>query len=396
MTIQHADNVQLIQAVLDTVIEGIITIDAKGIIQSFNPSARRVFGYEAEEVIGKSVNMLMPEPYSKEHDAYIHNYLTTGEQKIIGIGREVTALRKNGDLIPIDLGVTDFEINGQKMFVGCVRDISERKNFEKERKDANEKLMNYTQEIQWKNYELVQAKEQAETANRIKSEFLKTMTHEIRTPMNGVIGMTELLIASGLSESQQNYARTVLNSAEVLMKIIDDILVVSNLESGKLKLEEKIFSLNELVEGVVGFMAIRAREKSLGLVMNFLTPCKTRFIGDHLRIRQIVMNLLDNAIKFTDEGNITVEVEELEKSSTESFVQVKVKDTGIGITNEIRARLFSNFTQGDASDTRKYSGTGLGLAICKQLIDLMGGTVTVESTPGVGSAFTVKLPLRKA
>jgi len=243
---------------------------------------------------------------------------------------------------------------------------------------------------------LVQAKEAAEDANRSKSEFLANMSHEIRTPMNGIIGMTELALNTPLSAVQRDYLETAHRSAEMLLVILNDVLDFSKIEAGKLHMESIDFSVRQMLEETLKPFAIRAHEKRCELMVDVKPSVPDALVGDPLRLRQVLVNLVSNAIKFTDRGEIVVRVERTRaREDDRASVRFSVVDTGIGISREKQASIFRAFTQGDGSTTRQYGGTGLGLTICQQLVELMGGRIWVESEPHHGSAFhfVVTLPI---
>ncbi|HAP36637.1 MAG TPA: hypothetical protein DCQ28_12130 [Bacteroidetes bacterium] len=302
-------------------------------------------------------------------------------------------LHKNGNEFPLELSLAEWETTKGKFFTGTMRDITERKKVEEE-------LQQVTSDIREANSFLEEATirantmaEQAEMASIAKSEFLANMSHEIRTPMNGVIGMTGLLLDTKLDEEQRRYAEIVRASGESLLILINDILDFSKIEAKKLDLETIDFDLTVLLDDFASALAIRASEKGLELLCAADPAVPTLLRGDPGRLRQILTNLVGNAIKFTQSGEVAVRVSVIEAKENNVMLRFSVRDTGIGIPENKIGLLFGKFSQVDASTTRKYGGTGLGLAISKQLAELMGGEAGVKSKEGNGSEFwfTVRL-----
>lgn len=240
---------------------------------------------------------------------------------------------------------------------------------------------------------LKQLNTELEASNRSKSDFLATMSHEIRTPMNGAIGMLNLLKETKLDYEQQGYVNTALKSSDLLLTVINDILDILKLENGQIKLESIDFNIEEVVDGTLSLLSSRIKEKGLIVSTDFSTSIPMWLKGDPIRLSQIFFNLIGNAIKFTEKGNIHIEIKQRTFSNGQTALCISVEDTGIGISEDGQAKLFKRFSQSDSSITRRFGGTGLGLAICKQLIDLMDGEIGVDSTPAKGSRFWFNIPL---
>ncbi|MBS8240489.1 response regulator [Marinobacter lipolyticus] len=355
-----------LQTVIDAAVDGIVKISDRGVVLSFNESAERMLGYTAAEVVGRNVSMLMPNPHRDAHDGYLKNYLRTGERKIIGSGREVWALHKDGHQFPVRLAIGESRLGGVSTFVGFLTDISERYRMETD---------------------LRQAKDAAEAAAAAKTAFLANMSHEIRTPMNAIIGFTELVLDTPLSEPQVRHLGIVRNSARSLLALLNDILDTAKLDSGRTELEIRDFSLRSVCEQILATQSLNATRKGLQLELDYRVS--EFFKGDPLRIQQVVLNLVSNAVKFTNAGRVTLGVEQ----STPDDVVITVADTGIGIPADRIGSIFEPFTQADSSMTRRFGGTGLGTTIARQLTELMGGQISVTSSPGEGSTFRVVLPL---
>ncbi len=388
---------QRLSAVIENSVEGIVAIDEQGIVGRFNRSAEALFGYRREEVVGRNVNMLMPEPYRGEHDGYLADYRTTGVRRIIGTGREVAGRRKDGGRFPARLSVGEARLEGERLFVGTIQDITEQKRIEAELRRHRDELQVLVAE---RTEDLQSAKEAAEAANHAKSAFLANMSHEIRTPMNGIIGLTELLLTMDLTEIQRDYLENIQYAADSLMEIINDILDFSKLEMGKVDGERVPFDLGELVTKTLPPVAQKCRQKGIELTVS-ADPDLPRVAGDASKIRQVLVNLLSNAVKFTESGRIEIEIRKGDEPTrrdgrTVLPVVLSVSDTGIGIPADRQEAVFERFVQGDNSFTRKYGGTGLGLTISRGLVRRMNGTLSVVSAEGEGSRFDVALDLEIA
>lgn len=355
-----------IRGILETAADGIITIDEQETIESVNPAASRMFGYASAELVGQNIRVLMPELFQSRHDSYLDHYRRTGERRIIGTGREVQGRRKDGTVFPVDLSVSEVPIQGRRIFTGIVRDITERKAAAQE---------------------LEAARDAAQAANRAKSDFLANVSHELRTPMNAILGMTELALDEELSPTVRDYLQTVQDSAGHLLQLLNELLDFSKMEAGRFDFEAAPFSLREVLSETLRPLSVQAFEKGLELACHVLNDVPDSLVGDRQRLRQIVTNLVGNGIKFTEQGEVELQVEAESRTSDDVSLRFSVRDTGIGISAADQQKIFAPFVQVDSTSTRNYMGTGLGLAIAAELVSRMGGRIWVESTPGQGSVF---------
>jgi len=342
-------------AIIDTVVDGIISIDQNGIVHNFNPSAENIFGYRADEVLGENINILMPEPYSIEHDGYLDNFLTTGHKKIIGIGREVEGKRKDGTVFPLDLAVNEMQIDGQRFFTGIVRDITDRKRVE-----------------------------------TMKNEFISTVSHELRTPLTSIRGSLGLVSGGAVGDVPDKVKELLTiagNNTERLLVLINDILDLQKIESGKMAFKFKIMDVIPLVEQSVENNKAYADQYGVNFEINQYGE-DLKVFGDLDRLMQVVTNLLSNAAKFSPQGS-TVQIS---VARHDGSIRVAVTDNGPGIPVEFRHRIFEKFSQSDASDTKVKGGTGLGLSISKLIIEKHGGRIDYLTKEDIGTTFYFELP----
>jgi two-component system sensor histidine kinase/response regulator len=375
-----------LQSTFDAASEfSIITTDINGLIKVFSAGSEKMLGYSSSDVVDKK-NLdffhLNEEVATRISELRLElgrsvcgfNAIVEHARRGGAESREWTYVRKDGAHFPIQLTVTsitdaDKVITG---FLGIAKDISK------------EKIASA---------ELRQAIVTAESANRAKSEFVANMSHEIRTPMNAVLGMTYLLSTTELSNEQKKYVSMIQVSGKSLLGILNDILDFSKIEAGKMELSPTMFQMDDVVSAVASLMAVYAADKELELAIGIDANVPRTLFGDALRIQQILINLVGNAVKFTKKGEVSVLIEEVHRTKALSSLRFSVRDTGIGMTDEQQSRLFSAFSQADASTTRRFGGSGLGLTISKKLVEMMNGNLGVHSTPNIGSEFYFELPL---
>ncbi len=370
-------------AIVECTNDAIISVDLEGIVQSWNNAAADMFGYTATEIIGKSVSVLLPGALEEEMAI-----LKALQRRDRVMHFETVRRSRSGRMIDVSITLSPVT-DEQGKLIGAsniLRDICQQKLYEDALKESKE-------ELEILNKSLMKARNQAVAASDLKSQFVANMSHEIRTPMNGIIGMCDILLNTPLSDSQREYAKAIQGAGNSLLTVINDILDFSKIEAGCLELECISFNIVELIEGTCQLLVTQARSKELSLV-SFIDPTMPRtFYGDLTRLRQILMNLVGNAIKFSETGEVVLKATVEKDLGDKQLVCFTVMDNGIGMTTTEQERLFQPFVQADGSISRKFGGTGLGLSICKRLTGLMEGTIAVESIKGRGSAFLVKLPL---
>ncbi|QDT02068.1 Autoinducer 2 sensor kinase/phosphatase LuxQ [Rubripirellula lacrimiformis] len=491
---RHKDTATRLEAIFNTAVDGIITIDRDGRINSANRAASKLFGYGVHELVGNNVNLLMPEPDHSNHHDYLTKYEQTGDRHIIGNQRQVTGRRKDGSTFPLDLSVSETTLHGEHRFVGIVRDITDRVQAEQAIQDASRRMemalraggmaawewtplkSYWTRELYellgitsdqtasselffsfvhpddldelrrvWQEaidgttpYEaefrviradgqtrwmmgqgevvrdasgnvvrlyglnwdstnehlqakiLRESEQRAKDANESKSAFLANMSHEIRTPMTAVLGYVDLLTENVTGTEALQHIQTIRRNGNFLLEIINDILDLSKIEAGKFDVQKESFSLPRLIEDVRSIMSVRATEKDLTLEIKYQNRIPAAIQSDPKRLKQVLVNLLGNAIKFTESGEVKLEVRYQQGRDTDDpQLHFDVIDTGIGISDDHLSKLFQPFSQADASVSRKFGGTGLGLAISRRLAEVLGGSIQVQSQPGKGSRFSL-------
>src|SRR6266542_3619492 len=349
---------------LEWVPDAIVVVNVTGRIVTANSHAQDVFGYSRDELIGQPIEMLLPPRFRGPHDAHRRGLFAAPRARTMGEGLELYGLRKDGIEFPVEISLSPLETDEGLFVSAAIRDATERRRFEQKITEAN----------------------------RMKSRFLANMSHELRTPLNGIIGFSELLVdekVGPLSAKQKEYLNDVLGSGRHLLQLINDVLDLSKVEAGRMELHPETFTPAGAVEEVVALVSTLANKKQITL-RHEIAPSLPAMTLDRHKFKQVLFNLLSNAVKFTgDGGHVDVVIDRW----SPSVLRVVVRDDGIGIRSEDLGRLFGEFEQLDSSAARPYGGTGLGLALTRRIVELQQGTISVHSTPGKGSAFTVLLPV---
>ena len=377
----------LFRSLWETTNDAVFIVGTDHTIRFANPAAHELFGHAPGSLQGQLLARVQPQRLRAGHVAGMARYLHDGQRRLDWRGTEVMALHADGHEIPIEIRFSEFELGGERQFVGFLRDITARKLAEREILDANERL---EQRVLERTRELSAANERLLELDRLKSQFLATMSHELRTPLNSIIGFTQMLQrgrAGPLNEEQQRQLGFVQTSGQRLLLLVNDLLDLSRIESGRMDVAHEAFDFSAVVREAMAQLQPLADSKTL--VMQCQVPAALALVGDRRKVSQVLLNLLGNALKFTAQGRVDVNA-----AVQDGQLEVKVCDTGIGIAPEQLGQLFEPFRQLDGSLGRSHEGAGLGLYLCRKLLELMGGSIAVSSRPGAGSCFSFTLPLR--
>ena len=361
-----------VELMLQAATDGVISFDEDGTLSYWNPAAERLFGLAAAQVLGRPVQEILPLPKLAAATEGIAALCEAGDDLFSGVVIEFDAVDAGGRLLPLELSLSAWRNDAGWAATAFMRDARAHKRQEEALRLARDK---------------------AEEATRAKSLFLATMSHELRTPLSGIIGMLQLALREIMPAPSRSRVKLALGNAEALLAIINDILDYSKIEAGKMGFETVDFDLREMVQSLVELLDLRAQEEGLSLLSDVDPNVPQWLRGDPMRLRQILLNLIGNALKFTEAGTVQVRVNCGSTEADRLLLEIEVEDTGIGISEEAQARLFSSFEQADPTTTRKYGGTGLGLTITRALVEGMAGEITLRSAVGEGSTFRVSLPV---
>ncbi|GEM_PF-456142 len=370
------ENAQRLNKIIESAMDAVVLMDEQGKVVFWNSQAEEIFGWKAEEVVGKKLSsFIIPKAKVEAHEKGLKNHLATGRSKLLNHRIEEIGTTKNGQEIPLELSIVSNKLGESKIFTAFIRDISERKKYEQN---------------------LMDARDNAERASRAKAEFLSTMSHEIRTPMNGLVGTIELLLTESPREDQIESLNLMKHSTDNLLVILNDILDFSKIEDGHVEFDSREFSIAEVCARIISTYKPSAQDKGIKLFLKSDNTEYSKHLGDPVRLSQILNNLISNAIKFTQEGEVELRVEVIGSSEHQSSYQFTVIDTGIGIPKESIRDIFQRFTQlRNEHATTIKKGTGLGLAIAKNLLLLQGSDLQVKSTYGKGSKFYFEMTFDK-
>jgi PAS domain S-box-containing protein len=353
--------------------DAIVIVNGGGRIVLANNASEALFGFDHGRLIGEAVELLLPESRRGIHDSHRTGYFARPEPRAMGLGLDLHGRRADGTEFPVEISLSPLETDQGRLVVSAIRDISGRKATEAE---------------------LALASDRAQSANRAKGEFLANMSHEIRTPMNAVLGLAHILSRTVKEPDQRELVQKITIAARSLLGILNDILDFSKIEANRLEVEAIDFDLGDVLDALSTIIAVNGATKNLETTIAVDPAIPGRLTGDPSRLQQVLINLAGNALKFTAAGEVAIEVSVTDRQRDQIVLRFSVRDTGIGMTPEEQAQLFTPFAQADSATTRRFGGTGLGLAICKRLVELMGGTIGVTSRSGEGSTFWFTAPFQ--
>ncbi|MBD3679868.1 MAG: PAS domain S-box protein [Rhodobacteraceae bacterium] len=372
--LEQARTTSRLAAVISTSLDAIIVVDRSGRILEFNSAAEDIFGYSKREAFHQDMgDLIIPKHLRAAHEAGMERYRKTGERRVTGKGLlRLEAMRKDGSVFPVEMSISAAGSVGDEIFVSFLRDISTRVAAEKE---------------------LVEARDKALAGEQAKADLLAVMSHEMRTPLNGVLGTMDLLRTTPLNQQQKSYLEIMRMSGNLLLHHLNGVLEISKLDSGSVEIASVPFDANEMVREIAESQKGLAKSAGNTLSVETSDPTMDNVVGDVMRVQQVLLNLVNNAIKFTRNGHVSIECQRLGGGE---MVEFRVKDNGIGISAKNLSRIFDDFVTLDASFSRRTEGTGLGLGICRRVAEALGGQINVRSQPGVGSVFTFRVPLSSA
>jgi PAS domain S-box-containing protein len=362
------------QSFLESVPDAIVIVNDQGNIQSINRQTETLFGYERNEILGKKIEVLMPSRFRTEHLHHRKVYADNPKIRNMGKGMELFAQHKSGEEFPVEISLSTIDSEQELLVCATIRDITEQKRIQRE---------------------LIDAKIKAENAAKSKQQFLANMSHEIRTPLNAIIGFTKVILKTDLTTKQIEYLTAIKTSGDTLVVLINDILDLAKVDAGKMVFETVPFRLSLSISSMLHLFEPKIQEKNLELIVEYDESIPEILVGDPIRLHQIILNLVSNAVKFTAEGKIKVKIRRLVEDEKSVTLEFSVSDSGIGINADKRDKIFENFQQAHDETSRIYGGTGLGLAIVKQLVEGQGGSIHLESELGKGSTFSVVLNFKK-
>ena len=368
--------------VLELSPEGIVVIDQNKIIQMVNVQTEKLFGFSREEMIGKELGILIPDRFRNNLIEFKNTFYAEPKSRAMGAGKELFGKRKDDSEFPIEISLSPIQTGIEVAIIfATIRDITEQKRISTELIEAKNKAEFAT--------------EVAEAVLKSEQQFLANMSHEIRTPMNAIVGFTKVLLKTDLSTKQTEYLNAIKTSGDALIVLINDILDLAKVDAGKMTFEQIPFKMKSSFSAVLHLFDIKMQEKELEFVREYDNNIPEVLVGDFIKLQQIILNLISNALKFTTKGQITVSAKLLNENNKEALILFSVTDTGIGIAENKLNLIFETFQQATSSTSRIFGGTGLGLSICKQLVEKQGGTISVKSKINVGSTFSFTLSFQK-